>query len=179
VFNRFAVEFRVIRVVPIFDLEPVLPRRPCAVIRGPVIGQLERAQIEAERGFAKWFKAEINDCPVCRHREGFLLVAEIAAGRAMSPKDGAIRLQHGEARIVLCDQKPACWKRHEGRRSVIALGALCRYCTPCSVTGLVPGQDRANAGWILITTRKKRLPVRGPGDPHQFSVIEAFNGWSG
>lgn len=145
---------------PIFDPEPVVLRRAGAVIRGPLIGQL-------------------NDCPICRYREGFPLVTEIAARRAMSPKDGAISFQHGEARIALCDQKPACWQRHEGRRSVIALSALRRYCAPCSATGLVPSQDWDALSLVkILPTRKECLSVRGPGDAKQMSIIQTIDVWS-
>src|SRR5262249_19847316 len=114
-----------------------------------------------------------NDSPVYRHRKGFRLVTEIAARRVMNPKDAAIGLQHGEARIVLCDQKPACWQRHEGRRIIVTLSALCRYCAACPATGLVPSQDWAIASRVyILTTRKERLAVRGPGDDRQTSIIQ-------
>jgi hypothetical protein len=140
-----------------------LLRRPRADIRGPLIGQFESAEVETELGFAELFEVKINDCPIRRHREGFLLATEIAARRAMSPKDAAISLQHGQARIALCGQKTAFWQRHESRRSAVALSALCLYCAPWSETSLIPGQDWgvATCYWIG-TARKERLSIRGP-----------------
>jgi|GEM_PF-4626772 len=160
--------FRVIRFEQIF--QPVLPCGPRAVIGGPLIGQLESVEVEAEREFAKSFEAKINDCPICRHRKRFFLATEIAAGPAMSPKNGAVSFQHCEARIAaLCDQKTACWQGYEGKRSVISFGALCRYCAPCSATGLVPSQ------YWRVPSRKERLSIRGPGDERKRSIMQTID----
>ena len=112
-------KFRLIRHKPIFDLEPVELWRLGLIIRRPMIGQLESTKIEAEARFVEYFKAEINDSSISRNRKGFALVTEIAAGRANSPEDSAIRLQQGETRVALIDKKQASGQRHKGRRCAV------------------------------------------------------------
>ena len=63
--DGLAVELRVLRIAPIFDAEPLLPRRLGAVVRGPLTGQFESAQVEAKWRFAKWFEGEINNRSIC------------------------------------------------------------------------------------------------------------------